>query len=67
MNFLEAVKESQRTGKPIKRETQALYGIIVNRLQGTVKSIAKFVSKDKVYNLDLEDIMADDWKIEGRK
>lgn len=66
MDFLTAYRESLRTGKPIKRKTQALYGIIINRLQGTTTTIAKFVSVSNVYNLTLEDIVADDWQIEGR-
>lgn len=66
MNFLDAHKESQRTGKPIKRKTHVLYGIIINKMIGTVQIIAKYVSKDNVYPLDLEDILANDWQVEGR-
>lgn len=66
MDFLQAYKESIRTGKPIKRKTQALYGIIINKMCGTRTHIAKFVSKGNAYPLDLEDITADDWQIEGR-
>jgi len=67
MTFTEAVKESLRTGKPIKRKTQALYGLIINKLEGRHTVIAKYVNQQNTYPLDLADVMAEDWMIEGRE
>lgn len=60
MNFLEALRESERTGYPIKRSKSLLFGIIIFRNGG----FKKFAGEKDVYDLDKEDILATDWEIE---
>ena len=62
-----AVKISQETGLPVKRHIQELYGLIITKGgQFSKKQIVKYVDSKNIYPLSLEDILADDWQVEGK-
>ena len=67
MDFIKAVKISQETGLPVKRHIQELYGLIITKGgQFSKKQIVKYVDSKNIYPLSLEDILADDWQVEGK-
>lgn len=67
MDFRSALHISREQGLPIKRKTQTLYGIIIDRgNKFNDRQIVKFVDAQNIYPLDLEDILANDWEVKSR-